>query len=365
MLIRRTGDDAWRQPASSAYESEDELQKLLAEAPGLLPGAGEGTVVVREFPVSVGSIDLVGLDPTGGITVCECKLGRNPEIRRKVMGQLLAYAGALAELRADEFVAAFEERRKQTLDELFAGVDTPGDPLRARIADSLSHGSFRLVIAVDEITAELRSSINYLNAHTSDDVEVLALEIAYVRDGEVEIVVPVTHGEEAAEQKSARRARWSDDALMEAVRRDGTPEVAAAFARLWSGVRDVALEVSGGRGQHPSATARVEIDGEAVWLLYPYTAPGYPPAFAVAFGWAKGRVPDARLAEIAGYLRERIPAMVPQLEGLEETGFVTRPSFDMDVLTGDGAVAALLEMVERLGAGERLGGALRSTGDEA
>lgn len=81
-LIRREGDDGWRQPQSTSYESEGALQAPLAESPAPLPGVDDGTVVVREFPVSVGSIDLVGLDGDGEIVICEYDLVAWTPVRR-------------------------------------------------------------------------------------------------------------------------------------------------------------------------------------------------------------------------------------------------------------------------------------------
>jgi hypothetical protein len=59
MLIRRVGGE-WREPSQTAYLNESELQGLLAGSPDLIPGTNEALVIVREFPVETGSIDLVG-----------------------------------------------------------------------------------------------------------------------------------------------------------------------------------------------------------------------------------------------------------------------------------------------------------------
>jgi hypothetical protein len=62
-----------------------------------------------------------------------------------------------------------------------------------------------LVVVVDRITEALKQTVNYLNDHL--DGSVLALELAYLRDGEVEMLIPAVYGEEIAERKErARRA---------------------------------------------------------------------------------------------------------------------------------------------------------------
>lgn len=93
-------------PTITAYTDEAALQMMLRDAPELLPGGDDRrpVVVVAEFGVSVGAVDLVGVAPTGAITVVECKLRANPEIRRSIVGQLFAYASALWGMRIMTYV---------------------------------------------------------------------------------------------------------------------------------------------------------------------------------------------------------------------------------------------------------------------
>lgn len=111
VLIRRE-DGSWAEPAVSGHQSEDALQQLLATAPDLLPGTETGLplAVAREFPVSSGRIDILGVDVDGEITLCECKLPTNPGIRREVVGQLLEYASVLQGMGRDDFATRFEAR---------------------------------------------------------------------------------------------------------------------------------------------------------------------------------------------------------------------------------------------------------------
>jgi RecB family endonuclease NucS len=73
----KTGTDRrWRAPTVTAYKDEDELRMLLKDSPELPTGedASRPVVLAHEFPVTFGSVDLVGVSPTGAITVVECKL---------------------------------------------------------------------------------------------------------------------------------------------------------------------------------------------------------------------------------------------------------------------------------------------------
>jgi len=61
---------------------------LLKTSSTLLPDA-EPSAVVDEFWIpEVGSVDLVAVDAQGELTLVECKLNANPEIRLAVIGHL-------------------------------------------------------------------------------------------------------------------------------------------------------------------------------------------------------------------------------------------------------------------------------------
>lgn len=99
LLIRRNGEE-WKKPDVTVYDNEAALQELLAGSPDLLPGIKEGTAVAAtEFPApGTGSADLVCVDIDGEITIVECKLKANPEMRRHVIGQVFTYAAAIASM---------------------------------------------------------------------------------------------------------------------------------------------------------------------------------------------------------------------------------------------------------------------------
>lgn len=202
MLVRRPGGD-WHEPEVSAYPSEAELQGMIAESPSLLPGVEGPVAVARELGCAYGRIDVVGVDLGGQIIVCECKAARNPELRRKVVGQIFAYAAALWGLSWEEFARRFEEAAGAPLvDQVRALADEAGEDdwdeehFREMTARCLETGEFRVVLAVEAIPDELREIVRFLNVHSASRLEVLALELSYRRDGEVEILVPHAWGEE-------------------------------------------------------------------------------------------------------------------------------------------------------------------------
>ena len=172
VLIRRAGG-SWREPETTSYANEKELQDLLKTSSSLLPDA-EPSAVADEFWIpEVGSVDLVAVDAQGQLTLVECKLNANPEIRRAVIGQILAYAGGLWRMSYGDFAAGFAARAGQSLESAVAkvaGDDLDEDQFRKALAQTLAAGGFRLIIAVDAITTELKRIVEYLNEHSLGSV---------------------------------------------------------------------------------------------------------------------------------------------------------------------------------------------------
>jgi hypothetical protein len=82
--------------------SEADLQNLIHAHPTALP-IGEidpmfvGAVpICTELSTPAGSIDNLMVTPSGLPVIVECKLWRNPEGRREVVGQILDYAKELS-----------------------------------------------------------------------------------------------------------------------------------------------------------------------------------------------------------------------------------------------------------------------------
>ena len=209
MLIRRVGDKAWREPASAIYATEKDLENLVKESPEVIPGIPEGpaAVATQVYVPDTGPADVVIIDSEGGITVIEVKLRANPEVRRWVIGQVFSYASGIAQLSVDELNELW--RRSASAD--IISSFTPALPdeveesaLLARIGENLQSGRLRLVIAVDAMTDELKRTVTYINGHSGGTFELLALELKYLKDGDVEILVPTVYGEESAAHKATR-----------------------------------------------------------------------------------------------------------------------------------------------------------------
>src|SRR4051794_7602489 len=120
------------------YDSEDVLQRLLEDHPGLLAGdqfpgdeARRWLLVSREAGIASEeggsarwSIDHVFLDQSGIPTLVEVKRSTDTRIRREVVGQMLDYAAnAVVYWPVDELRRRFEEtceRRGVAVDDALA-----------------------------------------------------------------------------------------------------------------------------------------------------------------------------------------------------------------------------------------------------
>src|SRR5438105_903011 len=114
---------SWRALEAHAYVGEQDLQELLFSAPGVLSatqfGGPEFLVAAREFGLpGSGSTDLVAVAADGSILIAECKLAKNDEIKRKVIGQIFEYAAYLWKKPFSEFDATFQKIRGKPLADL-------------------------------------------------------------------------------------------------------------------------------------------------------------------------------------------------------------------------------------------------------
>ncbi|MFS8481418.1 MAG: hypothetical protein FWJ72_10865 [Acidimicrobiia bacterium] len=217
VLVRRDGGD-WSEPEVAAYENEAHLQQLIAGDPHRVPGVDRDALAVVELPTAAGPIDVSIVGRDGSITVVECKLASSRERRRMVIGQVIDYAAAVWEDGPDAFVAAWHGRGGPDLREELEPEAL--DRLRRNVAEA----RIDLCLTVDRIDGEVRRLVEYLNRVTRDDVGVTALELAYARHGDVEILVPSTYGGEIAAAKVRRSERsaerWTWESFLAALRRD-------------------------------------------------------------------------------------------------------------------------------------------------
>ncbi len=331
-LVRSIGG-RWSSPSRRGFALEQELEQLIHEYPEILPGVGASALAVDQFSVpSGGSVDLIVLEPDATVTVVECKLAKNAEVRRSVVGQILSYAASLTQLDVDEFLERFAARLGGDAVAAIApqagSGETEGwdaDSFRTALADTLSQGAFRLVIAVDRITDELRGIVEYLNRRTDDLVEVLALEIDLIAHDGVEVLVPRVHGLESARLKTqrgdgVRRGLRDVDPVLTAFDAALEPAARERIERFLEDLRTAGGYLQRGTGAYPSLSGylRTPRGVRSLWSLTLDQGPLGGPQFFMnvntwvdAFGLERVEVMleelahDALLAPVVMSVRER------------------------------------------------------------
>lgn len=163
------------------FEKELELQELLEKHPHLLPseeiiGNPVFVTVQREFPVSVGFIDILFIDQMMVPTVVETKVN-NPEIRRKIIGQGYEYLTSLAyELTGKKIVNCIKSYWKGDFQKEIKnkfGIDSLSEK---EIDKNLKKPRMRLIFAADFIPRELRKFVEFIN-NVSRGIDVYAVQI--------------------------------------------------------------------------------------------------------------------------------------------------------------------------------------------
>lgn len=356
LLVRTSGETSWRSPKVAAYSDEQSLQSLIEQSPDLLPGsAGAPMAVANEVAIpQIGSVDLVGVDAAGTITLVECKLKANPEIRRGVVGQIFAYASGFWGLSYEEFDAAFTARAGAPLVQRVAEVgleEWDEEAFRANVAANLASGRFRLVIAVDEITDELKGIVRYINQHTNSDLQFLAVELRYIADDGFEILVPTVFGEESIQNKGASataKRKWEEQSVLAALEKLCSPSGFVAARRLYDYAKEHAVGFNWNTGPYPAVTVHLLVGGKARGVLSFYEWPLGKGVFAINFEYLTGYATPDALARLADRLR-KVPGIGEYLVGLEQADFRKRPSLPIDpLLARPGAVETITAALDEL-----------------
>jgi hypothetical protein len=255
MLVRKEGETKWHAPAVTQYADEAKLEILLRESPEILPGTSGTVAVASQLQVpDVGPADIVVIDQAGAITVVECKLKANPEIRRWVIGQVFSYAAGIGEMSFEELDSAWAKRTGTSITKSFEGIDTDAWDSGAfvtNVAENLESGQFRLVIAVDKMTEELQRTIRYINTHSRGDFQLLGLELSYVSDGGFEILTPTLYGEESAaasQSTGSKRKPWDESSFFEELARNVDQSIVDIARRLQTWATDHQMVIAWGTG---------------------------------------------------------------------------------------------------------------------
>lgn len=165
------------QDKSNEGFNEGWLRDVIFKCPELIPileieAAFSPLVpVCRELPTPAGPIDALFVNSDGMLTVVECKLWRNPEARREVIGQILDYAKELSRWSYEDLQESIGRATRSRGNVLYEIVRKSEDDIsEAEFVDNvtrnLKRGRFLLIILGDGIRESVENITNYLQVHS-------------------------------------------------------------------------------------------------------------------------------------------------------------------------------------------------------
>jgi hypothetical protein len=329
IYLRRNGDLI--PMVERPYDSEDALQALLADHPGLLAGEDVGdaprqwVLLSREVGVADQAdaagrwaLDHLFVDQDAIPTLVEVKRSSDTRIRREVVGQLLEYAAnGTRYWPVEQLRGIFESRCRErhlepdvVLLDTF-GEDTDADAWWTQVAENLSRGSLRLVFVADVISRELRQIIEFLNEQMTE-TEVLGVEIRqYVDDqGEHQTLVPRLVGQtERARTTKTRRARreWDQPKLLADIARQKGNDAAAVAEKLFDWAAEhPSVTFDFGKGAN-AGQATFGLQGDAALTAFRLWSDG---GVQIPFWFMAGQAPFSK-RDMRDELRGRISDALP------------------------------------------------------
>lgn len=156
--------------------SEEYIQNLCYEHPVLLPVIEieqifSGLIpLCKELSMPSGFCDIAYINEEGLITLVECKLWKNPEARRKVIGQILDYAKDLSvwnyEMFEKQCIVARKGDEKSLIDIIKKyAPDIEEVKFIDNVMKNIIRGRFLLLIVGDGIRENMEEMVEFLNQY--------------------------------------------------------------------------------------------------------------------------------------------------------------------------------------------------------
>ena len=167
-----------QQPLASEGRNERWLRDFLFDHPEALPAAAidpafaDPVPVCRELRTIAGPVDVLFVNRHGALVLVECKLWRNPEARREVVGQILDYAKELARWRYEDLQREVSRARGEPgVNALFNAVAAAHPEIREaefvdQVSRNLSSGRFLLLVVGDGIREGTESIVQFVARHS-------------------------------------------------------------------------------------------------------------------------------------------------------------------------------------------------------
>jgi len=257
IIISRKGKNAIRLEKSS-FKQESELQKYIYNNPEGIPLEEikenvQFLVFDREFPVSAGSVDVLGIDSEGDIYIIETKLYKNPD-KRFVLAQVLDYGGSLWSFYEDPdgFIQKLDQRLKEKtgigLAEKLESVFGNSQEIVNNVKQNLLNGAFKFIILMDMVPSALKNLILFINQNSQFSIYSVELEY-YTHEG-YEILIPHVFGAESKKKVVSvpGRKTWDYDSFFRHAKEILDAEEYDVVRKLYDFSREKADEITWGTG---------------------------------------------------------------------------------------------------------------------
>lgn len=238
--------------SESAYNSERDLQRIVADNPQLLmrdpSSASDALMLVRqEYPVRDSdddsifySLDHLFLNHDGVPVLVEVKRSSDVRIRREVVGQMLDYASRTRYWNLSEIQQYFR----------LANPDSPydTDDFWCRVSSNLKAERMKLVFVADKIPSTLSTLIGFLDRNM-DGMEIYGVEVRqYHSDGGVLLTSTVIGGPATPQDKLHGTITWDANKILQQFSERGRSDLADVSRSLMDFGASLDLRPAFGRG---------------------------------------------------------------------------------------------------------------------
>jgi len=260
-ILTQDAAGKWHRAAEQDLPNETVLQQLIREHPEVLPLEDLGDdvppllIVGRETALLNGYVDVIGVDQDGLITIVECKLDRNPEVKRTVIGQVLGYGAYLWGMSYEQFESdvvrkyfgsdrchrpdwrdlAVDDAMQRFREEQSLGGEWDKSAFREQVTANLQAGRFRLIIVVDKVNDELRRTVEFLNTCTGPHFDILCAELRYYATETTRLLVPALIGKPSSAKTTSKPSpsgNWTPERFFPALRERTNDESVQIARRL-------------------------------------------------------------------------------------------------------------------------------------
>lgn len=205
---------------TSFFKDERELESIICNHPELLTRYDDQELffVKRQLNIGSGVVDVVMLTADGLPVIVEVKLAKNPETRRKIVGQLIDYVSTITTYTVDEFNDLLDGALDNVLGEICSD-DLSFRRKRQSVGAYLRAGVVRYVLVVDTINNDLERIVRFLALRSNLDIRLISIAKYKSKNGET-ILVPnniITESESPSELFDTPTTKTTNAALISVV----------------------------------------------------------------------------------------------------------------------------------------------------